>query len=76
MREENGYGLFGRRAGERFGDVVAPELKAHGADGGGGDGVSDAGGFDIEGADGEVSRLGRRGDEGLKDVGGRVVFSA
>lgn len=75
VREEDGDGLLGRPAGKGGGDVVAPELEAEGADVGRGDGVGDAGDFEVEGADGEVGQLGGRGDEGQEGVGGGVIFS-
>lgn len=49
-------------------------MQAHRTDGGGGDGVGDAGRFDIEGAEGKVGGLGGRWDEGEEGVGGRVEF--
>ena len=67
--------MFWRGAGEGFGDVVAPELEAHGADGGGGDGVGNTGGFNIEGADGKVGGLDGGREECLEGVGGGIVCS-
>ena len=75
VREENGDGLLGRGAGEGLGDVVAPELEAHRANGRGGDGVGYAVGFDVEGADGDMGGLGGGAEEGLESVGGGVIFS-
>lgn len=74
MREQHRHRVFGRVACERRGDVVPPELDPHAADGRRGRGVRDAGELDVEGADGEVGRSGRGWDEGLKRVGGRIVF--
>lgn len=74
MGEEYGNGLFCGRAREGAVQVVAPELQAHGSDRGGGDGVGDAGCFDVEGAEGEVGGLGGGWDEGEEGVGGRVEF--
>ena len=74
MREEDGDGLFGRTALKRGGDVVAPELEAKGGDAGGGDGVADAGGFDVEGAEGEIGGEEGLRDEGLEGVGWVVIF--
>lgn len=71
--EQDGDGLFRRRAREGFGDGVAPELHAHHAHGGGAGGVRDAGDVDVEGADGEVGIARGVGYEGLEDVRGRVV---
>lgn len=75
MGQEYRNGLFGRRARESAVYVVAPELQAHGTDRGGGDGVGDAGRFDVEGAEGEVGGLGGGWDEGEQGVGGGVELS-
>lgn len=74
MGYEDGDRLFRRCARESAGHVVAPELQAHGTDCGGGDGVGNAGCFDVEGTEGEVGGLGGGWDEGEQGVGGRVVF--
>ncbi len=58
MREQDGDRLFWRPALKRGGDVVAPELEAESGDSGRGDGVvPDAGGFDVEGAEGEIGGI-------------------
>lgn len=75
MCEESRDRLFGRPAREGGGYVIAPELEAEGANLGGGDGVSDAGDFEIEGADGKVGCLGGSGDEGEEGIRGGVIFS-
>ena len=75
MGEEDGDRLFRGVAGEGAGDVVAPELVAHCAHGGGGGRVGDSGDFQVEGAEGEIRCLGVRRDEGEESVGGGVVFS-
>lgn len=64
MGQEYRHGLLGRHARESAGHIVAPELQAHGTGCGVGDGVGDAGGFDVEGAEGEIGRLGGGWDEG------------
>ena len=74
MREEDGDGLFGRTAFKRGGDVVTPELETEGGDVGGGDGVADTGGFDVEGAEREIGREDAAWDEGLEGVGWVVIF--
>lgn len=74
MGQEYRNGLFGGCTRESAGYVVTPELQAHSTDCGGGDGVGDAGRFDVEGAEGEVGGLGGGWDEGEQGVGGRVKF--
>lgn len=66
--EQDGDGFLGGRAGQRFGDGVAPELHAHHADGRRAGRVGHAGDVDVEGADGEVGIARRLRDEGLQDV--------
>jgi hypothetical protein len=51
--------------GEDVRDVVPPELKAKGAEGGRGDSVGDAGELDIKCARGEVCWARGAGDKGL-----------
>lgn len=75
MGQEYRNGLFWGCAREGAVYVVPPELQAHGTDCGGGDGVGDAGCFDVEGAEGEVGGLGGGWDEGEQGVGGRVKLS-
>ena len=73
--EEDRDGLFGRVSREGARDIVAPELEAHGCDGGVGGRVGHAGDFEVEGADAEVGGLGGGRDKGEEGVGGGVVGS-
>ena len=68
MREEDGNWLLGRVPGKCFGDVVAPELEAEGADLGCRDCVGYSGNFYVEGTDGEVGWEDVRWDEALESV--------
>jgi hypothetical protein len=60
---------------QRFGYSVLPELHAHHANGGCACCVSDAGDFNIEGADSDVCIARGQGYEGLEDMRGCIVGS-
>lgn len=75
-REEDGDWLFHGREGECRGDGGAPELIAHAKDGRGGRGVRDASEFEIEGADGEMSRTKGRWQKCSENICGMIILSA
>lgn len=73
--QHEGEGLLAGPLREGVGDAVPPELVAQGSYGGSGNGVGDAGEFDVEGADAEIGCPGIRGNEGDNGAG-RGVMSA
>lgn len=74
MREDNGNGVLRRFAGEGGVDAIAPELITHATNGRIGDGIGDAGEFNVESANGKVGRSGGRWDEGLEGIGRGIIF--
>ncbi len=67
--------MFGGGRVVGLGELVAPELVAHRADGCGTCCVGNMSDLEVEGMDGEVGCAGSGGDEGEKGVRGGFIFS-